>query len=171
MNVSIITAMDKNRLIGRNNNLPWRLPKDLEYFRRITMGKRIIMGRKTYEAIGRLLDGRENIIITRNKNFIIKNGIVIHSLKELLEKYNNEELFVIGGGEIYKQFLPYANKLYITKIHHEFEGDTYFPWINNNEWTEIYIEKGVQNKENPYKYFYHVYEKNNRYIDMNSLRI
>lgn len=162
MNISIITAIDKNRLIGEKNNIPWKIPKDLEYFKRITMGKTIVMGRKTYESIGKLLDGRENIIITRNKDFIVEGGIIIHSLQELLEKYKNKELFVIGGGEIYQQFLPYASKLYITKIHHEFKGDTYFPEIKENEWIEIYVEKGIKDEENPYKYYYHVYQRSYR---------
>lgn len=158
MGISIIVAMDKNRLIGKNGVLPWYLPNDLAYFRKVTMGHTIVMGRKTYESIGKPLDGRKNIVLTTNRRFKANGVEVAYSIKEVLSKVNkDEEVFIIGGGEIYKQFLSFADKLYITKIEHEFKGDTYFPNINYNDWKIVSIKKGVVDELNPYNYYYCVY--------------
>lgn len=160
MGISIIVAMDKKRLIGRNGDLPWHLPNDLEYFRNVTMGHMIVMGRKTFEAIGKPLDGRKNVVLTREVNYKAEGIEVVHSIKEVLSKVdNNQEIFIIGGGEIYKQFLPYADKLYITKIDYEFEGDTYFPNVNSNEWEKVSIKKGITDELNPYNYYFNIYKR------------
>jgi dihydrofolate reductase len=158
--ISLIVAMDRNRLIGRNNDLPWRLPADLAYFKRVTMGHPIIMGRKTFESIGKPLPGRENIIVTRNKNFQAEGCTVVHSMSELLERFasSSEEVFVIGGAELFKEALPVAERLYITHIEEVFEGDTWFPEISK-DWKEVSREKGVQDEKNPYEYYFTVYEK------------
>jgi dihydrofolate reductase len=156
--ISFMLAMDENRVIGKDNDLPWRLPADLAYFKRVTMGQPIIMGRKTYDSIGRPLPGRENIVVTRNKDFKAEGITVVHSLQEALEHTKNTEAFVIGGAQIFKEALPLASRLYITHIYHTFEGDTYFPAITD-EWKVISSEKGVKDEKNPYDYDFVVYEK------------
>lgn len=131
--ISIIAAMSKNRVIGTKNKLPWNIPDELKRFRQITQGHPIIMGRKTHESIGRVLHNRPNIIITRDENYKVDGAIIVHSLEEALEESQNfhgrdkNEFFVIGGGEIYRQALPLADKLYLTIIDKEYEGDTFFP--------------------------------------------
>ncbi len=125
--ISIIAAMTNNHVIGKNNALPWHLPADLKHFKNITMGKPIIMGRKTFESIGKPLPGRQNIILTRDKNYHIDGCTIIHSLDELQSCTNAAEIFVIGGAEIYKQLLPLTQKLYLTFIDTEIDGDSYFP--------------------------------------------
>ncbi|MGG0187742.1 dihydrofolate reductase [Bacillus rhizoplanae] len=159
--ISLLVAMDKNRLIGKDNQLPWHLPADLAYFKKVTMGHPIIMGRKTFESIGRPLPGRTNIILTRNKNYEMEGCEVIHSIDDVqkMDEQMNEEIFVIGGAEIFKEVLPFADRLYITKIEEVFEGDTFFPEINYDEWKEISVEQGVTDEKNPYTYAYHVYGK------------
>lgn len=160
--ISLLYAMDKNRLIGKNNELPWHLPQDLAYFKRVTMGHTIVMGRKTFDSIGKPLPGRENIIITRDTSFTCNGCKVIHSINELLNlsrEKNNEELFVIGGAEIFKEILPFSDRLYVTNIHHEFDGDTYFPITNDAEWKLISKEPGKKDEKNPYDYEFVVYEK------------
>lgn len=159
--LSLLVAMDKNRVIGKNNDLPWRLPADLAYFKKVTLGHPIIMGRKTHESIGRVLPGRQNIILTRNETYEAEGCTIIHHIDEIKElgAKNKEELFVIGGAEIFQEVLPFADKLYITFIEEEFEGDTYFPEINEAEWQEIAREKGPRDDKNPYDYYFCVLEK------------
>ncbi|SFI01254.1 MULTISPECIES: dihydrofolate reductase [unclassified Bacillus (in: firmicutes)] len=159
--ISLLVAMDKNRLIGKDNQLPWHLPADLAYFKKVTMGHPIIMGRKTFESIGRPLPGRTNIILTRNQNYEMEGCKVIHSIDDVkkMDEQMNEELFVIGGAEIFKEVLPFANRLYITQIEEVFEGDTFFPEINYNEWEEVSATQGVTDEKNPYTYAYHVYDR------------
>lgn len=159
--LSIIVAHDRNRVIGKNNQLPWHLPQDLAYFKKVTMGRPVIMGRKTHESIGRLLPGRENIVITRNKNYQADGCMIIHSLNDIrqLEKKFQGEIFIIGGAEIFEKTLHEVDRLYITYIDEEFEGDTFFPEINLNEWKEISREKGIKDEKNPYDYEFIVYER------------
>jgi len=157
--ISFIVAMDKNRVIGKDNKLPWHLPADLAFFKRVTMGNPIIMGRKTFEAIGRVLPGRENIIVTRDNNYQAEGCRILHSVEEIVEidKLTKEELFVIGGAEIFKEAFPFAKKLYITLIDEEFTGDTYFPEFVNDEWELVSKEKGQKDEKNPYDYYYLTY--------------
>ncbi|RFB16869.1 dihydrofolate reductase [Bacillus sp. HNG] len=159
--ISLLLAMDKNQLIGKDNDLPWRLPADLAYFKRVTMGHPIIMGRKTYDSIGRPLPGRENIIVTRDTSYKAEGCKVIHSIDEIVKmsEETEQELFVIGGAEIFKEILPYSDRLYITVIDEEFEGDTYFPAFDKAEWQVISKEKGIKDEKNPYEYTFLVYEK------------
>ncbi len=135
MIISLIVAMDKNNLIGNKNKIPWHIPGELKRFRNITMGKPIIMGRKTFDSIGKPLDGRENVVLTNNK-FYKRNGIrSYNSFSEVLLNFTNyNEIFIIGGSEIYALTLPLAHKLYITKIDKTYNGDTWFPKIHYNEW-------------------------------------
>lgn len=164
MSLSIIAAMDKNQLIGNQGDIPWKLPGDLQHFKQITMGSPIIMGRKTFESLARPLPGRTNIIMTQNKNYSADGCLVVNSEAEILKKFLNkeEEAFIIGGEEIYKIFLPYSNKLYLTMIDYEFSGDTYFPEINWQHWIKLSEEKGAADSNNPYRYSYHVYQRKNK---------
>lgn len=128
--ISLIVAHDLNRVIGNENKMPWHIPKELAYFKEKTIGKAIIMGRNTFEAIGRPLPGRLNIVITRNKDYIAAEGVtVVHSIQSAIEVAENyhEEVMIIGGEQIFKEVLPYANQLYVTLIQHQYEGDTFFP--------------------------------------------
>lgn len=159
MIISAMVAIGENNVIGKNNDIPWRLPNDWAYLRRITMEHSIILGRKNYESIGKPLDGRKNIILTKNKNYKAEGCHIAYSIEDALSKCEGEEVFILGGEEIYQQFLPYTQKLYITKIHATFEGDRYFPKIDFSLWKDIYTEKGIQNDKNPYEYYFHVFEK------------
>lgn len=139
--LSIIAAIASNNVIGKNNKLLWHIPMDLKRFKSITTGKTIIMGRKTFESLPRVLPERYHVVITRNKNFMVddKNVEIVTSLQDILTKYENsqEEVFIIGGGEIYKELLPKVNKLYLTKLNKAYEGDTYFPQIDYLQWREL----------------------------------
>ncbi|QPA32466.1 dihydrofolate reductase [Thermaerobacillus caldiproteolyticus] len=159
--ISLIVAMDNSRVIGKDNKLPWHLPADLAYFKKVTMGHPIVMGRKTFESIGRPLPGRENIIVTRNRSFQPEGCTVIHSvegIKQIAAK-RSDEVFVIGGAELFAAILPLADRLYITKIEANFPGDTFFPVFNEAEWRLISCEKGQKDEKNPYDYFFLVYER------------
>lgn len=158
--LSTIVAIANNNVIGKDNKLIWHLPEDLKRFKQITTGKNIIMGRKTFESLGRVLPNRKHIILCNDMEMDIDNeNVEILDDISKLDKYINsdEENFVIGGATIYKLLMPYVNKLYITKINHDFEGDVYFPEIKEAEWKEISKEKGLRNDENPYDYEYITY--------------
>lgn len=159
--ISFILAMDENRVIGKNNQLPWHLPEDLKFFKRVTMGHPIAMGRKTHESIGRALPGRENIIITRQKDFRSEGCIVFHSMEEFISYCQNQEdeIFVIGGAEIFKATFVFADRLYITLIHEEFDGDTFFPEYPEQEWELVSCEKGIRDEKNPYEYEFRIYQR------------
>ena len=158
--LSTIVAIANNNVIGKDNQLIWHLPEDLKRFKQITTGKNIIMGRKTFESLGRVLPNRKHIILCNDMKMDIDNeNVEILDDISKLDKYINsdEENFVIGGATIYKLLMPYVNKLYITKINQDFEGDVYFPEIKEAEWKEISKEKGLKNDENPYDYEYITY--------------
>lgn len=143
MNISIIVAVAENWVIGENNQLLWHISQDLKRFKALTSGHSIIMGRKTFESIGRPLPNRKNIVVSRNTNLAIDGCIIVNSLNEALEITKGEtEVFVVGGGELYRQALPLANKLYLTKVHKNFEGDTIFPTINFDEWKLMHKQDG-----------------------------
>ena len=133
--LSLIVAMDENRLIGNDNQLPWRLPADLAFFKRTTMGKPIIMGRKTFDSIGRPLPGRRNIVITRDPEFSAEGCEVVHSIEAALAGCSeHDELMLIGGATLYEQTLDQVSCLYVTRIHHSFSGDTWFPEFDVKHW-------------------------------------
>jgi dihydrofolate reductase len=158
--ISIIVAFDKNRVIGaRGMGLLWRLPADLKHFKELTMGHTVIIGRKTYESIGKSLPGRMNIIITRRENYSALGCMVAGSLKEAVDKAGNREVFVIGGGEIYKEALPIAQRLYVTLIEYEFTGDVYFPEIDTAKWKMIYEKPGFVDEKNAYPHRFLVFER------------
>ena len=154
--LSISVAVSKNNIIGKNNDLPWHISEDLKRFKRITSNKKMVMGRKAFESLPGILPNREHIIITRNENFKVDSDkvTVVHDLNSLIEKYSKceDEVFVIGGAEIYKQFLPYVQKIYLTQIDETFEGDTYWPEINYDEFKTEYTSEQLTDEKNGLKY-------------------
>jgi len=153
MIVSIIVAVAENGVIGSDNRLIWHIPGDLKRFKSITMGHPIVMGRKTFESIGKPLPGRTNVIISRNKNYEAGGCLVYSSLEVALHELRHEkEIFIIGGGEIYRQALPVAQKLYLTKIHQSFPGDTFFPEINPGDWKINFEETIPADGKLPFSY-------------------
>lgn len=166
MRIALIWAQSQNRVIGRNNALPWYLPEDLRYFKQVTMGKPIIMGRKTYESIGRPLPGRTNIVITRNPDLKIEGVRVVPSLEaaiDLAEKIclieGAEEAIVMGGAQIYELALPHADRLYMTQVHADVTGDAYFPAFELGSWKELGRENFSASETNPYDYSFVVLER------------
>jgi dihydrofolate reductase len=159
--ISFIWAMDENRVIGKNNQLPWHLPEDLKFFKRVTMGHPVAMGRKTHESIGRLLPGRENIVITRNRDISCEGCTVIYSIEEFVTycQEKNDEVFVIGGAEIFRELLPVVNRLYITMIYEKFDGDTLFPEFSLEDFKLVLQEKGIRDEKNPYDYEFFIYHR------------
>ena len=165
MNLSIIiVAVAENNVIGKDNKLIWKLPADMQFFKDKTIGHCVITGRKNYESIPekfRPLVGRTNIVITRQKDYKAPGAIIVDSINEAIKtakKINNSEIFIIGGAEIYKQSLPFVNKIYLTKINSTFDGDVFFP-ILGDEWKEINRTKGLTDEKNKYDYNFIVYEK------------
>jgi len=133
--LSLIVAMDNNRLIGANNALPWHLPADLAFFRRVTMGKPVLMGRKTHQSIGRPLPGRRNIVISRNPDFHAEGCELAPGLDEALRlAADADEVMLIGGASLYQQAMPRVEQMYITRIHHQFSGDAWFPEFDEGQW-------------------------------------
>ena len=160
--ISMIVAMDENRLIGENNQLPWHMPADLAFFKRTTMGKPILMGRKTWESIGRALPGRRNIVISRNTSYVASGADVTASLEDAIALCEGEqEIMLIGGATLYEQCLAATDNLYITRIHHTFEGDTWFPDFNQYQWKIEFQEDYDADEANPYPYSFIKFCKEN----------
>lgn len=158
--LSIIVAMDHNRLIGRDNQLPWSLPADLQYFKATTMGKPIVMGRKTWESLGRALPGRQNIVITRNKGFMASGADVVHSLDEALKQAGDaDEVMIIGGANLYEQALPSVRRLYITRVDDVFEGDAWFPEFPEQNWRLVRSDTYEADEKNHHAYAFQLYER------------
>jgi len=158
--ISLIWAMDRNRLIGCNNSLPWQLPADMAWFRKNTMGKPILMGRKTYESIGRPLPGRENLILSRQRELRIDGCTVIADIAAIRKAVPDaEEIMVIGGAEIYALLLGSADKLYITDIDTVCNGDAWFPAFERNAWHELSCENHPADECNPYPYTFTILER------------
>ncbi len=160
--LSIIVAKASNNIIGKDNKLIWHIADDLKRFKKLTTGHTIIMGRKTFESLGRVLPNRYHIVLSRNKDFSIENeNVKIIPDISFLDEYikDNEEHFVIGGASIYKLLMPYVQKMYITEIEKEFEGDTSFPEVNMEEWTITEKEEGPYDEKNEFKYTYVTYER------------
>ena len=164
--LSIIVAMANKNVIGKDNRLIWHLPEDLKRFKNLTTGRTIIMGRKTFESLGGILPNRKHIVLCKSEKLKIDNeNVVVVNEVELLKEYidSEEEAFVIGGGMIYSLLLPYAKKMYITKINADFDGDTFFPQVDYEQWKLVKREKGIKNEKNPYDYEYITYIKNETY--------
>lgn len=152
--------MSENRVIGQHNKLPWHLPADLKHFKKLTMDKPVVMGRKTFESIGKPLPGRTNIIITHNTAFRADNCSVVHSIQEAIDKSKtSNELMIIGGASCYEQALPLADRMYLTLIHSTFPGDAFFPCYAENEWLEIERSDQRPDENNPFSYSFIVMER------------
>ena len=148
MAITIIVAKSNNGIIGKDGGLPWRLPEDLKRFKRLTTGNIVVMGRKTYDSIGRALPNRKNIVISRNTSLKIEGVEVEHDLIDVLKCNQEENVYVIGGGQIYVDALPLTEKLEITEVDVELVGDTSFPEIDSSQWKEIFREKRVDRESN-----------------------
>ena len=173
MKLSLICAMDENMVIGKNNSLPWHLPEDLQYFKRTTMGRCIIMGRKTFESIGRPLPGRTNIIVTRRREYEVENARVVDCLTDAIELAEtvsfidaSDEAFVIGGAELYKHALPFVDRMHLTIVHAEVDGDTFFPDFDVEEWEEVSKENFAADEANPYDYSICVFERRSSLFEL-----
>jgi dihydrofolate reductase len=162
MIISLIVAASENNAIGKNNQLLWSLPNDMKFFKNTTWGMPVIMGRKTFESLKKDLPGRFNIVITRQPDLNSKNIVISKDLNDALEKSvetNCKETFVIGGGEIYKQFIKVADRIYLTRVHTTIEGDTYFPEIDQSKWKLVSNEDFKKDDKHAYDYSFQVWEK------------
>lgn len=161
VSLSIISAMDENRLIGCNNALPWHLPADMAFFKQTTMNKPILMGRKTFESIGRPLPGRRNIIISRDTSYRIDGCDTANNIQAALELIADQpEAMLIGGASLYQQTMDLADRLYITEIQDKFSGDAWFPAIDPAQWRETWREQHQPDDKNIYPYAFVKYQKN-----------
>ncbi|MGB1869080.1 MAG: dihydrofolate reductase [Porticoccaceae bacterium] len=159
MKLSLIVAVSRNGVIGINNQLPWHLPEDLKYFKSVTMGKPLIMGRKTYDSIGRPLPGRTNIVVTRDPGWQVEGVEVAHSLEAALQLGHSacaaagvDEIMVIGGEQIYRMTLPAADRLYLTQVDADVEGDAYFPKVDFSQWQQISEQLPELTDTHPYRF-------------------
>jgi dihydrofolate reductase len=160
MMLSAIVAMDRNRVIGYHNQMPWSLPADLQHFKEITMGHPIIMGRNTYESVGRVLPGRDNIVVTSRPFEGPENLIVVDSITAALDKVSTaSEAFIIGGQQIFEQVMPYVQRVYLTIIDQSFSGDTYFPELSEGEWETVDTETHEADEKNQYNYAFLILER------------
>ena len=160
--VSLLVAADEKNIIGKNNQLPWHLPNDLKYFKNQTWGMPILMGRKTFESIGKALPGRKSIVITRDSTLSYKDVSVVHSVQSAIEKakeFGALEIFVIGGAEVFREAFQYAARIYMTRIHHFFEGDVYFPEIIPEHWQKIKSHHCEADEKNAFSHTFQVWEK------------
>lgn len=161
--LSLIVAMASNRTIGLDNTLPWRIPEDLRHFKALTMGHHMIMGRKTYESIGRPLPGRTTVVVTRDRNLEIEGCITAYSLHDAIAACAEEdEIFVVGGAEIYAQALNLADTLYLTEVQQEIVGDAWFPEFDRSEWQEVSRERHRQETPQPLEYHFTTYRRDSR---------
>lgn len=163
MTVSLVAAVADNNVIGRDNKLPWYMPADLKFFKNLTMGHHVLMGRKTFDEIRKPLPGRVNVVITRQAQLNPEGVAIARSVDEAISKAeaaHDPEIFVIGGAEIFRQALPRANRMYLTRIHFEPEGDTFFPEFDDvNEWKLVDVEHCEADEKNPYPYSFLTYER------------
>ncbi|MDX7743882.1 type 3 dihydrofolate reductase [Aeromonas veronii] len=162
MKISMIAAMAHDRVIGKDNQMPWHLPADLAHFKRVTLGKPVLMGRKTFESIGRPLPGRRNLVISRNSDYRADGVEVIDSVGAalaLLAGSSVEELMVIGGGHLYAEMLPSADCLYLTQIDLTVEGDTRFPAFDDGQWQRIACESHPADEKNPHPYSFETWQR------------
>lgn len=162
MILSLLVAADEHGVIGRNNQLPWHLPNDLRYFKNLTWAMPILMGRKTFESIGKPLPGRKSIVITRNKRWQHEGVEVVHSIDKAIDAANGfgaKEIFIIGGAEIFQSALPSAQRIYLTRIHHAFEGDVFLPEIDEELWRKTRSHYCAANEKNQYPHTFETWER------------
>lgn len=155
--IALVAAMGRNRVIGRDGEMPWHLPAEMKHFRRVTRGQVVVMGRKTYEAIGGPLKGRTNIVLTRDPDFEAPGCEVAHSLEELL--HDERSLYVIGGAQLYRQFLPHADVMHLTRIDFDVDGDAFFPEFDPTEWRVTAAERCARDEKNAYDFTIERYER------------
>jgi dihydrofolate reductase len=163
MQISLIAAMGENRVIGAGGAIPWHLPADFKHFKELTMGHPIVMGRKTFESIGKPLPGRTNIVVTRDASYRRDGVVVVASPEAALaaaaDAEGADEVFVIGGAEMYKLFLPQAERVYLTRVHGTFEGDAFFPELGEGEWGLTSAVENAKNEKNPFDFTYEIYDR------------
>ena len=158
--VSLIVAMAKNRVIGINNTLPWHLPADLKHFKALTMGHHMIMGRKTYESIGKPLPGRTSVVVTRNADYSVPGVIIVNTLEAAIAACgNDEEIFVIGGAELYREVINRADRIYLTEIDADISGDAHFTEFDSKQWQETGRVSHTPDEKNVHSYHFVVYDK------------
>ncbi len=160
--LSAIAATAAGRVIGKDNKMPWHLPADLKHFKNLTSGHPVLMGRRTYESIGKPLPNRTNIIMTRDINYSAPDCIIVNSVETAVSMANEldmDEIFVIGGAEVYRQLLPQIQRVYLTEIHHHFDGDAFFPELHAKEWKEVSREPHQADEKNKYDYSFVVLER------------
>ena len=160
MTVSIIVAMAENGVIGRDMDLPWHISADLKRFKALTMGHHIVMGRKTFESIGRLLPGRTTVIVTRQSDYQVDGAVIVNSLEAAQAAATDDsELFIIGGGQVYEIALPLADRLHVTRVHTEVDGDTSFPAIDWDQWELVSAERHGADEKNDYDFTFESYQR------------
>ncbi len=158
--ISLIAAMAQNRVIGIRNTLPWRLPEDLKRFKALTMNHHIVMGRKTYDSIGKPLPGRDTVIVTRNADYAVPGCIAVNSLDAALTvSHGDTEVFFVGGAELYRQALPIAHRIYLTEIQRVFDGDAFFPEFDNSQWIETAREPHRTQGDPSFEYHFVIYDR------------
>lgn len=155
--IALVAALGRNGVIGAGGTMPWHLPADLKHFRRLTKGHVVVMGRKTLEAIGGALRGRTNLVLTRDPAFSAPGCEVLHAIEPIL--HEERPVFIIGGAEIYQQFLPYADRMHLTRIAAEFAGDTFFPAYDPAQWRLVAAEPRARDEQNPYDMIFETYER------------
>ncbi|GIP38363.1 dihydrofolate reductase [Paenibacillus sp. J31TS4] len=155
--IVLVVAMARNRVIGADNKMPWRLPADLKHFRKVTLGHTILMGRKTFESIGKPLDRRTNVILTSQRGYAPEGCVIVHSVEEALENIPEDGLYVIGGGEVFRQVLPYADEMWVTLIDEDFEGDALFPKFALEDWILQEEREGVVDDNNKHAHTFRHY--------------
>ena len=161
--ITLIVAMARNRAIGLDGEMPWHLPGELKHFKTTTMGKAIVMGRKTWESIGRALPGRRNIVITRQQDFAAEGCDVVQSTDEAIVAAGDvDEIMVIGGSEVYALFLPVAQRLYLTRVHADVNGDAFFPVVDEDEWQLVSDEAHAADSRNEFDFSFRIYERKDR---------
>ncbi|WP_435171562.1 dihydrofolate reductase [Paenibacillus glycanilyticus] len=160
MSITMIAAMDRGRTIGIGNRLPWRLPAEMAYFTRHTTGKTVVMGRKTFESLPKPLKDRTNVVITRQQDYAKEGCEVVHSVQEAIDRYGDGELMVIGGADIYAQFLPFADKILLTEVETDIEGgDAFFPALTEDEWERVDAEKVESDERNAFSFTFQTFAR------------
>lgn len=158
--LSLIVAMAKNRIIGADGKIPWHLPRELQLFKRVTMGHHMVMGRKTYESIGRLLPGRTTVIVTRQQDYAVPGAVIAHSLEDALARCAGDpEIFVIGGGELYRAAMPRADRIYLTVVDAEPAGDTRMPELDPAQWTLVSTEQFGRDERHAHDYRFEIHDR------------
>lgn len=162
MKISSIVAASENNAIGKDGGMPWHLPDDLAFFKKHTSGHPVIMGRKTFDTLGKPLRNRANLVLTRDVNFQVDGAEIFHDIEQAIEKakqLDSEEIFIIGGANIYKQSMDYCDRIYLTRVHSTFEGDAFFPELNMDEWETVYEEFHAKDERHAAAFTFYILER------------